>query len=268
MRGALVLFGLFIGASRLNAQPTNTSDLQGLARQSRFIFQGTVRQSGANMAAVPPSPANAVVHVERVLAAPRQLGDFTGRDITVLLAKSESPKVGQSAVFFTNGWIYGKTLAVREVVHIDSAGQNIDAFRSSIVDAQRANEEQDLARLLASAETVVAGLVVKIAPLPRQEFRLPITEHDPELWQAVVQVEKPLKGQTSTDRTVSFLFANSRDVMWERSPKVKEGQDAVWILRRDEKNGLKLGALTVFDPNDVQPRSRLDLIGRLLGSLH
>jgi hypothetical protein len=54
--------------------------------------------------------------------------------------------------------------------------------------------------------------------------------------------------------------------MWERSPKPKEGQTAIWILVRDEKKGLKLDALTAFDARDVQPPAALDLVRRLLAT--
>jgi hypothetical protein len=240
-------------------------DVQQLVRQSPFIFQGTVRRTGAaNADGVPASPANAVVRVDRVIAQPPTLGDFTGRDITVALRQAASPKDGERAVFFTSGWIYGRTLAVREVSHLT----DVDAERVQlqVAEAQRANREQDLANLLARAEIVVLGTIVRTEPLTREEARQPVTEHDPELTRAFVKVETVLKGKVPRDRVVTFLFARSRDVMWERSPKPKEGQTAIWILGRDEKRGLKLDAITLFDPRDVQPTSALDLVRRLLAT--
>lgn len=240
---------------------------QQLVRQSPFIFQGTVRRTGAaNVDGVPPSPANAVVRVDRVLAVPQSLGDFTGREITVALQQAGSPKNGERAIFFTAGWIYGRTLAVREVSHLAGANEDAERIGRQVAEAQRANQEQDLAALLARAEIVVLGTIVRIEPLTREETRQPLTEHDPELARAFVRVQTVLKGNVPRDGIVSFLFARSRDVMWERSPKPKEGQTAIWILARDEKPGLKLDALTLFDPRDVQPPAALDLIRRLLAN--
>lgn len=242
-------------------------DFPRLVRQSPFIFQGTVRRTGeANLEGVPSSAANAVVRVDRVIAAPPALGNFTGREITVALRQAASPKNGERAVFFTAGWIYGRTLAVREVLHL--AGSNDDAQRigAQVAEAQRGNEDRDLAALLARAELVVLGTVVRIEPLTRKETRMPLTEHDPELARAFVRVETVLKGTVPRDGVVSFLVARSRDVLWERSPKPKEGQTSIWILARDEKRGLKLESVTAFDPRDVQPPSARDLVRRLLAT--
>jgi hypothetical protein len=268
MRSSLPFLFLLVpgllGPVQAQAQPPGPPDLQNLVEESRFIFQGTVRKLGAaNMAAVPASPANAVVTVDQVITAPEQLGDFTGREITVALLRPDSLKPGQQAVFFTYGWIYGQTLAVREVGHLD-ARQNLGALREQIADARRRNDEQGLADRLARAELVVVGRLVRIAPVRREETHLPITEHDPDLRRAVVQVETVLKGQAPPNHLVSFLFANSRDVLWDRSPKPKVYQEAVWILSRNEKKGLQLEALTAFDRRDIQPRDRQELLGRLL----
>ena len=259
----LAVSGL-LGSVQIQAQPAGPPELQKLVRESRFVFQGTVRKLGAaNMAGIPASPTNAVVTVDQVIVAPEQLGDFTGREITVALLRSDSLEPGQRAVFFTFGWIYGETLAVREVGHLD-ARQDLGALREQIADARRRNDEQDLAARLARAELVVAGRLVRIEPVPRQETHLPITEHDPDLRRAFVRVETVLKGQAPPNGLVSFLFANSRDVLWDRSPKPKVGQDAIWILSRNERKGLQLEALTAFDPLDVQPRDRQEVLYRLL----
>lgn len=255
-----------LSSVQVQAQPAGSPNLLEWVRESRFVFQGTVRKLGAaNMAAIPASPANAVVNVDQVIVAPEKLGDFTGREITVALLRAESLEAGQRAVFFTVGWIYGETLAVREVGHLD-ARQDLGALREQIADARRRNDEQDLAGRLAHAELVVVGRLVRIVPVRQEETHLPVTEHDPDLRRALVRVETMLKGQAPPNGLVSFLFANSRDVLWDRSPKPKVGQNAVWILSRDERKGLKLDALTAFDPLDVQPRERQEVLYRLLES--
>lgn len=262
-----ILFCLAIAlATAMTAGAQDRLDFQQLVRQSPFIFQGTVRRTGAaNLDGVPPSPSNAVVWVDRVIAAPATLGDFTGREITVALRQAESPKKGESAVFFTAGWIYGRTLGVREVSHLAASDHDAE-IGAQVAEAQRANREQDLATLLARAELVVLGTVVRVEPLTREEARMPLTEHDPELARALVRVQTALKGNVPRDGIVSFLFARGRDVMWERSPKPKEGQTAIWILVRDEKRGLKLDALTAFDTRDVEPPAALDLVRGLLAN--
>jgi hypothetical protein len=99
----------------------------------------------------------------------------------------------------------------------------------------------------------------------RQEHRLPISEHDPDLHRATLEVRSILK-ESPRDNKVTFLFANSRDVQWDNSPKLKEGQEGVWILHVNEKDGLRIADLTAFDPRDVQPPSQEERIRKLLGS--
>src|SRR4051812_20383476 len=172
-----ILFGLVI-AIAVAARAQDPVELQQLVRKSPFIFYGTVRKTGAaNVDAVPASPSNAIVRLDRVLAAPPSLGNFTGRDITVALLKAESPKNGERAVFFTTGWIYGRTLAVREVSHLAGI-DDVESIGARVNEAQRLNREEDLAALLARAEIVVRGTVILIEPVDREKTRLPLTEHD------------------------------------------------------------------------------------------
>ncbi|HEY3491903.1 MAG TPA: hypothetical protein VGK43_03060, partial [Solirubrobacterales bacterium] len=200
--------------------------------------------------------------VDEVISAPASVGDPTGKEVTVALRRPGSVREGQQAVFFTAGWIYGTGLAVREVDRLDGRQASTD-LREQVADAQNRNEEADLALQLARAELVVAGRIVRIA---KEEIRMPATEHDPDLHRAFVQVEEVLKGQAPPQGQVSFLFAASRDVQWDRSPKLEPGQDGVWILLRNEKRGLPLEELTAFDPRDVQPRERTETVRRLLTS--
>jgi hypothetical protein len=211
-RWCIVLAMLCISPMTVAAQTTVTTELQKLLRDARFVFRGTVvKTAAANMAAVPSSPANAVVKVDQAFVMPAQLGDFTGQEITILLLRPGSAKAGDASVYFSYGWIYGSTLAVREVGHM-AVPANPVAFREQLADAQRRNGEQDLAQLLARAEVVVAGRLARIEPVTRQEPALPKTEHDPDLRRGFLQAQSVLKGRFPRDGIVSFLFANSRDV--------------------------------------------------------
>jgi hypothetical protein len=215
------------------------------------------------MPGVPVSASTVVVKVDEVISAPASIGDLTGRDVTVALRQPGSVREGQQSVFFTNGWIYGTGLAVREVDRLDGRQATAD-LREQVAEAERRNEEADLAQQLAKADLVVAGRIVRIAKVSREELPLPATEHDPDLHRAFVQVETVLKGEPPPQQQVSFLFANSRDVQWDRSPKPKEGQAGVWILLRNEKRGMPVKDLTAFDPRDVQPPERAETVRRLL----
>ncbi len=68
-------------------------ETEGLVRESKFIFKGTVKRLEATtLASVQPNKETAVVSVDEVLTGPDALRGFTGREITVLLKKGESFK--------------------------------------------------------------------------------------------------------------------------------------------------------------------------------
>jgi hypothetical protein len=214
------------------------------------------------MPGVPVSASTAIVTVDEVISAPAAISDLTGKDVTVALRQPGSARPGQQIVFFATGWIYGKGLAVREVDRLEGRQTTAD-LRAALAEAARRNEEEDLAERIARAELVAVGRVVSIARVPREERRPLLSEHDPDLHRAFLQVETVLKGKAPSGEPVSFLFANSRDVAWSRSPKPREGPQGVWLLLRDEVPGLTIRDLTVFDPRDVQPPERAATVRRL-----
>jgi hypothetical protein len=112
------------------------------------------------------------------------------------------------------------------------------------------------------AQLVIVGKVEKTAPAPKHGARTPITEHDPDWWEAVIKVESVEKGQHKGPATI--LFPKSVDVAWSQSPKFQPGQDGIWILQRDQKERgwpvLRRPGLTALDPLDYQPPSELDRI--------
>src|SRR5437870_3694243 len=86
------------------------------AQQATFTFEGTVQRVGAStMAAVPASNRTLVVRVDRVLQAPAGMSGLEGQEITVQLQSRNTLKAQDRAVFYTVGWLYGESLAVREV---------------------------------------------------------------------------------------------------------------------------------------------------------
>ena len=95
---------------------------EGLAekvRKASFVFKGTVIQTGAsNVHPVEKSGATVVVKIDQVLKSPKMLKGFAGREVTVIFGQAHGAaaiKNGQTAIFFTEGAVYGEKLAVREV---------------------------------------------------------------------------------------------------------------------------------------------------------
>jgi hypothetical protein len=129
-------------------------------------------------------------------------------------------------------------------------------------DAAQKAADSELAQRLAQAEAVISGEVVSVARLAPQRPGIR-SEHDPDWWQAMVQVESVEKGDVST-KTISVLFANSRDIAWYKSPKLKQGDRGIWLLHNRDISGRPVPGLAVTDSLDSQPPSELARIRLLL----
>src|SRR5947208_7726096 len=90
--------------------------VEALAQQATFVFRGTVqRLQAATMDQVPVDARTAIVRVDSIVMAPDALSSYSGKEITVQLGGRQKVEVGQELVFFTNEWLYGKSVAVQSV---------------------------------------------------------------------------------------------------------------------------------------------------------
>jgi hypothetical protein len=155
--------------------------------------------------------------------------------------------------------------AVIEVGRME-APANSDTLRQQIASAKQRLADQDLQRRLAQAEMVIVGKITDIKQGPPSDI---ITEHDPDFWEAKLQIKSVELGP-STQRAVTILYANSMDVVWAGSPKFKKGQEGIWILHSDQavdwKRRLRLPveSLTALDSEDFLPLNQLERVRRLL----
>jgi hypothetical protein len=254
----------FAGLIPLAGQP-GPGDADRIQR-SGFIFRGTVQRSGAsNVKTLAGSPSTNIVRVDEVLKAPKELSSLTGRDVTVQMLNASSLKEGQQAVFYTTGWLYGDNLAVKEIAvvtdQVDS--QNL---RTQIATSERLAGEQALGARVASAVLVITGRVASVRPLVSERQSARHSEHDPDFWQADVDVTTVEKGQLSNTRRVTVFFAHSKDERWLLSPKFSAGQSGIFLLHTEELESIKRPGYTALDRLDFQPSSESSLVRRLIGS--
>jgi hypothetical protein len=248
------------------AAPRTTSDahrLEDLAGQASLIFRGTVvKPEASSVRAVPQGPDTAVVRVDEVLRGDETLAGFIGREVTVQLRVAAPASLDQRAVFFANPEVFGEGLAVREVgrLAIEQAGADLG---KRLDEAARRRADQALLDRLARASAVAVGVVSGVGPLAPPS---PLgSEHDPDWWRAVLRVEAVVKGKLPSQEVVVH-FAHSRDIVWFRSPKLREGQRAVFLLQRTEAAGLPAGGYVLLDPLDLQPVEQQPRIERLIQS--
>jgi hypothetical protein len=239
-----------------------TRDMTNLANRAGFIFTGTVeRTAAATLADAPIDAATAVVHVEKIFRAPEVLGDQTGRSITVQLRKADAKK-GTRALFFANGWLYGESIAVTEVDRM-SVDDPEDMDRQ-VDRAYSLADERELAERIDNASLVVVARVGKIVPVRRRAGRRD-SEHSPEWFVADLEIESVEKGRRARDKPVPLAFPTSDDIQWYWRPRPQPGQEAVWILRREEElPGLPKDVFTALDPRDVRPRDQIEHVRRLI----
>jgi hypothetical protein len=178
-----------------------------------------------------------------------------GRDITVQL--NEPAEVGTQAVFSTNGWLYGDSIAVVEVGRRAPVTAALAAM--SPEDDRLARWTDELQDRAASADLVVVGRVTALEPAGLGDVD---REHGADWWAANVEVDEVLKGRRP--RQLRVLFANSQDVLWFRAPVLSPGQKAVLLLHRGEDPVPDKRAYAVLDPLDVQPPDEAAAVAGLL----
>jgi hypothetical protein len=232
-----------------------------LVERSQFVFKGTVLRVGAaTIPEIRPDARIIVVKVEEVLKAPPVKANYTGREITVRLADSAALQPGGQFVFFTTSWMFGGGIAVREI------GRQPDSasLRKEIAEAVAKAPDTFVQRRLVGADLVVTGRVSAARMAPAKVRGGPPGEHDPDWWEAEIQVQTVEKGQYAQS-TIVILFPNSRDIFWERSPKFRDGQEGIWILRRESAPARPtFGYHMALEPQDFQPKDQLARVQRLV----
>lgn len=262
--------------------PANSSE-EELLKQARFVFKGTVQKvKAANVSGIDRKDRAVIVRVDEVVQAPEELGDYTGQDVTVILAEGEKVKVDQRAVFYTNVTIFEENIGVESVGHRDIEGSALALgadFRDPAINLAR----QQMKERLETADVVVTGKVTSVrlpedagsagpalAAAERAESapRRPISEHEPHWREAVVDVANVEKGAHAKKQIV-IRFPDSNDVRWYKAPKFRPGQKGVFILHKTrpsrpasgaalaatltDKEAETTEAYTALHPADFQP---------------
>jgi len=239
-----------------------TDSVEELTRASSFVFSGTVQDVGAsNVPTVEPSDTTVLVRIERGLRTDPALGDVRGRLVTVETATPQELQPGTQAVFFTDSWIHGDELAVRERAHI--APDRVDEVASAV----ERLPDMHLEDRLRAAAAVVHATVTRTAIVPG----MPLERRSPRWAEAALDVVATLKGDASGLR---LFFPTSESHHWYDAPSFTAGQRSVILLHvGDPQVGHWLdgpefaGAATALDPADVQPEAVLEHVRALIARI-
>jgi hypothetical protein len=253
------------------AMPQATGNQVALVKESSIIFAGTVSQLGAtSFAGVPKSAQTIVVRVDSILKKPPAVSLKKGDNVTVQVKDPAAFQDGTQATFYTDGWIFGSGVAVKELGHEILPG---GASSAAAVAGEKAYgqvqgqiSEEELQDRIASADFVVAGRIAQVRPwtVPKSAAApRHITEHDPDWQEAVLQIQSVLKGTKVKKNKMIVRFPGCIDVAWARSPKFQKHQQGIFFLKKDAVSGMpmtllggsQVDAYTCLRPGDWLPLS-------------
>jgi hypothetical protein len=264
----------------LSAAGETVMGQQGSSATPSIVFVGTVETLKAvTLSNLTATPSTSVVAVERVIKKPDALALDPGDRVTVVTqGGGPSLQEGAQGLFYTEGWMFGESLAVRllnwEPVSAAVAGVADDARVTQLV---ASSTDKEIQSLLESSDLVVVGRVKRVQPPTVAALAAPeqkrVTEHDPEWREAVVTVESALKGADNNLQEVIVRFPASVDVMWAASPKFTEGQEGTFLLQQDKLTGAPTASLngrvvttyTAISPRQVLGSEAAVTVNRLLG---
>ena len=224
--GTLLFCVLQMHAGASSAQ----TDTVRLAKEAAFIFRGEVQGATAGRGTELPRQG-IVVRVLEVLYVKPTVAVRKGDLVVVQTLAASRPPAGTRAVFYTNGWIYGQHLTVRELGETADLTAASTEAKQQIAQAKAEGEDDRIRERLSDATLVVTGTVKSVRAFEEAQRRSPVSEHSANWWLAEVTVARTLKGEAPKGG-VLIAFPTSRDVMWAESPRFKAGEEGIWILHR------------------------------------
>src|SRR5438874_13088725 len=185
------------------AAAPQATDRAALAGKSSIIFSGTVSQLAAtSFADVPKSAQTIVVRVDSVEKKPAAVSLKKGDNVTVEVKDPSAFQPGAQATFYTEGWIFGSGVAVKEMGHDFNPGGGVPAEGSptgqpALGQMQKQISDQDLQDRIASSDLVVIGRITDVHrwTIPKSAAaRYHVSEHSADWHEAVLQIKSILKG--------------------------------------------------------------------------
>jgi hypothetical protein len=233
--------------------PAQIEEVDRLVAESSYVFKATIAQINAsNEPAVRPGPGLVVAHVDEPYRASPSVGldGLRGRDVTIQFPGA-ALDAGDKVLVFANEWIYGVQIALRGVAHHRATAQAEREVRA----AMERRPLRHLEARLEGAVLVIEGEVERIEPSPIPDGMM---LRSPHYQLAVVRVAATFKGECG--ERVNVLFPTSPAPPWRTAPRLKEHEEAVFILRHETALKAPREYFTALDPDDVHPVEARDRI--------
>jgi len=275
---------MLLVAAALTMANAQKESAQTLAERSAIVVRGRVlKVNASDEPMIAASRSTAVISVVQMYAGNEIAGELKGRTATVILSRPDSVKAGEEVLFFGNPRFLGRSLTIADEGELP-VKVGVPTMLSEVEGGAQARKDKPVRDRIAIADLVFRGTVDSVSPLGTEteegkKTALPPSEHDPEWQVANVRIAAPLRGGEA-GKVVAIIFPASRDIVWFNAPKLKVGQDAVFLAHTANKQDTTLSrshALAalqekqsvyfVTDPFDVLAPADEDRIrGLLAGS--
>jgi hypothetical protein len=243
IKGAATIAALLAAALAGHAYAQDRT-ARALTARSSIVVAGTVVKVRSSLEPLlAPSRNTVVISISRMYAGAEFAGDQRGHKATVILSRpSANIRIGTNALFFGNPRFIGKTLTIASEGEL-LAGAAAAQKPAMEADLQAARD-RPLRERIAAATSVFIGKVeseqsIAGAFAKAERSPAPPTEHDPEWHVASVRVVDALRG-SEKGAVVHVIFPASRDIIWVNSPKLKPGQEALFITHKPDKSDTRL----------------------------
>src|ERR1700732_5040355 len=157
-----------VGLLASGSLPQATNNQAALVKQSSIVFVGTVGQVAAtSFAGVPKSAQTIVVRVDSVLKKPAAVSLKKGDTVTVEVKDPAAFHEGTQATFYTEGWIFGSGIAVKELGHDTAPSGGAGGGETNEKDVKKGSSEitdRGVQRLISACDYVVIGRVPAVHP--------------------------------------------------------------------------------------------------------
>ena len=237
LRLVMILAFLLVGLASPAQNPS------ALTRPN-IVIDGTVTEMGKpSFAAVPKVPNLVVMKITRVLTDPPTISLRTGDQITAVLKDTSTVKVGTELRIQGRIWIVGEGVAVQALAEgpVPPNGGEIEAFAA----ANSQEHDNNISSRAAAADLIIVGRIKEIQqPLAAALKQGPISEHDPQWRDAVIEVQSWIKGSAESSSIV-VRFPASKDVAFRDYPKFQVGQESTLFLKTAQNATHFLAAIPV-----------------------
>jgi hypothetical protein len=240
----VMLFGFLATGLLSSGQSPST------VTRANIVIDGIVTEIGkASFSAVPQVPNLVVMKITRVLKDPPAISLSVGDQITAVLKDTSTVKVGTELRVQGRLWIVGEGLAVQALSEA-TAPPNGDIETFAAADSQA--HDNNISSRAAAADLIIVGRIKDIQkPLVAANTQGPISEHDPQWRDAVIEVQTWIKGSAESSSIV-VRFPASRDVAFRDYPKFQVGQESTLFLKTAQNATHILAATPV--PNKINNR--------------